>query len=281
VTQPTPDERAGRIDPVVETAPPEAWGRWASQLGHYDKDRIAGFGGLIAAGFLVGVISLYFFAWLADEVMGKETTALDSAAFNFIHQFSSPQLDVIMRALSFMGSEAVLILGVVLLGVFLIQRRWGAAVILVLVTGGAQLLNDVLKNVFHRTRPAPVDAIIAAQQWSFPSGHAMVSAAFYFYLAYLCWRLVHGAWRIVLAVGLTLLVLLIGISRIYLQAHYLSDVIAGYLVGFLWTETVIIGSQLLVTRGVPRLPGQRRREELDGGARERQREGEPAHTLNG
>jgi undecaprenyl-diphosphatase len=84
----------------------------------------------------------------------------------------------------------------------------------------------------------------------------MVSAAFYFYLAYVCWRLVRGVWRFVLIAGLVLLVLLIGAARIYLQAHYLSDVIAGYVAGFVWADAIIIGSQLLVTRGWPRIRGQ-------------------------
>jgi undecaprenyl-diphosphatase len=142
---------------------------------------------------------------------------------------------------------------VVLLGLFLWQRRWGAAVMLLLVSGGVLLLNNILKSTFHRARPAQVAALIAAQQYSFPSGHAMVGAAFYTYLAYLCLRLVHGVWRFVLIAGLVVLVLLIGAARIYLQAHYLSDVIAGYIAGFVWADAVIIGSQLLVTRGWPRL----------------------------
>ena len=57
----------------------------------------------------------------------------------------------------------------------------------------------------------------------------MVSAAFYLYVGYLAWRFVHGWWRGVLIVGLVILVLLIGLSRLYLQVHYLSDVVAGYL----------------------------------------------------
>lgn len=226
-------------------------------MGHYDQDRLAGFGGFIAGGFLLGVVCLYLFAWLADQVMAKQTSAMDDAAYAFAHQFSSRSMDTFMRALSFMGSEAVLALGLVLLTLFVAQRRWGAAVLLILVTVGVQFLNDVLKNVFHRTRPAPIVGLLTAQQWSFPSGHAMVSAAFYVYVAYLMWRLLHGVWRTVVPFALTLLVMLIGISRIYLQAHYLSDVIAGYLVGVLWTLAVIIGSQLLAVRGIPRLPGQR------------------------
>jgi membrane-associated phospholipid phosphatase len=249
----TQETRAGQIDPAVEAAPVEGWRRWAADLGHYDKDRVAGFGGIILAGGLLGIVFLYLFIVIADEVLGQETAALDTAALDFLQRFSSPHMDLLARAISFMGSEAVLILSVMLCGLFLWQRRWGAAVMLVLVAGGVQLLNDVLKNSFHRARPLPVLGIIAAQQYSFPSGHAMVSAAFYFYLAYLCWRLVRGAWRFALIAGLAVLVLLIGAARVYLQAHYLSDVLAGYVAGFVWADAVIIGSQLLVTRGLPRL----------------------------
>src|SRR5712692_6735680 len=118
----TRDKRAGRIDPAVEAAPAEGWRRWAADLGHYDKDRVAGFGGIIIAGALLGIVFLYLFILIADEVLGQETAALDSAAFEFVHRFSSPQMDVAARAISFMGSEAVLILSVVLLGLFLWQR---------------------------------------------------------------------------------------------------------------------------------------------------------------
>ena len=247
------DNSAGKIDPAVAAAPAEGWRRWAADLGHYDKDRVAGFGGVIIAGGLIGILFLYLFVLIADEVLGQETAALDATAFEFVHRLSSPEMDLAAIAISFMGSEAVWILSVLLLGLFLWQRRWGAAIMLILVSGGVQLLNDILKSTFHRARPVQVVALIAAQQYSFPSGHAMVSAAFYFYLAYLCWRLVRGVWRFVMIAGLVVLVLLIGVSRIYLQAHYLSDVIAGYIAGFVWADAVIIGSQLLVTRGLPRL----------------------------
>jgi membrane-associated phospholipid phosphatase len=246
------DNSAGKMDPALAAAPAEGWRRWAADLGHYDKDRVAGFGGVIIAGGLLGVVLLYLFVLIADEVLGQETAALDTAAFELARRFSSPQMDVVARAISFMGSEAVWILSVILLGLFMWQRRWGAAVMLILVSGGVQLLNDILKSTFHRARPVQMVGLIAAQQYSFPSGHAMVSVAFYFYLAYLCWRLVRGVWRFVLIAGLVVLVLLIGASRIYLEVHYLSDVIAGYVAGLVWADAVIIGSQLLVTRGLPR-----------------------------
>lgn len=222
----------------------------AKRLGRDEDNRVklAQFGGIVAAGFVAAVLVLYGFAWLANEVLEQETQAIDTATLNFLQQFASPQMTLAAHFVSLLGSEVVLAITALLLIVLAWQRRWGRAVTLVLVTGGAEVLNNILKSLFHRTRPEPVIGILAPQQFSFPSGHAMVSAAFYFYLAYVVWRLVHGVWRWVLVGGLILLVLLIGVSRLYLQAHFLSDVIAGYLAGFLWTDAVILGRRELMAR---------------------------------
>jgi membrane-associated phospholipid phosphatase len=90
--------------------------------------------------------------------------------------------------------------------------------------------------------------LIAAQQFSFPSGHAMVAAAFYLYLASLTRHLIRGWWRAILITAAVLLVLLIGLARIYLGAHYATDVMAGYLAGLLWTDAVIVGSRVVRPR---------------------------------
>lgn len=210
--------------------------------------QIAQFGGIVAAGFIAAVLLLYGFAWIANQVLEQETTAIDNATLNFLQKFASPQLTLAAQIVSLLGSEVVLAVTALALIILAWQRLWDRAFTLVLVTGGAEVLNNILKNLFHRTRPTPVIGLLDAQQFSFPSGHAMVSAAFYFYIAYLTWRLVHGFWRWVLVGGLILLVLLIGLSRIYLEVHYLSDVIAGNLAGFLWTDAVILGRQALTSR---------------------------------
>jgi membrane-associated phospholipid phosphatase len=213
-----------------------------------EQERVARFGGIVLAGFVAAVAVLYAFAWLADQVLDQETQALDFGTLAWLQTYSSPSLTLAAEAVSLMGSQVILLLGALLLGLFAWQRRWGAAAMLLLVVGGAEVLNSILKSQFHRTRPTDVSGFIDAQQFSFPSGHAMVSAAFYFYLAYLTRRLIHGRWRGVLVTGLIVLVLLIGLSRLYLEAHYLSDVVAGYLAGFLWTDSVILGSQALMRR---------------------------------
>jgi undecaprenyl-diphosphatase len=244
------------VDPTVDAPSASGWRNWLARLSHFEQARLAEFGLILLGGFIAAAVLLYAFAWLATQVLEQETHTVDTGTLEVLLRFNAPQLTLLANAISLMGSQVVVAVGAALLAVFLWQRRWGAAVSLILVTAGAQLLNDVLKEAFHRTRPTAVSGFIDAQQYSFPSGHAMVSAAFYLYLAYLTWRLVHERWRRVLLVsGLVLLVVLIGLSRLYLQAHYLSDVIAGYLAGVLWTDSVILGGRALTLRTRPRASG--------------------------
>lgn len=241
-------------DPLTAAAPAEGWAAWSQALLRGGRDRLAGFGLVVVLGFGLGLAALSFFAKLADEVLERETQQLDEAVLAWFRQFASPPLDVTMRAITSLGSEAVAVFLVLLLAYLGIRRRWGAAVGSLLVTVGAQLLNNVLKDLFHRTRPAPVDALIPSQAFSFPSGHVMVAAAFYAFLAYLGWRLFHG-WRQRAWVGLlAVLLVLIGISRLYLGVHYLTDVVAGYLAGFIWTDAVILGGHVLGRRAGRRRP---------------------------
>ena len=83
------------------------------------------------------------------------------------------------------------------------------------------------------------------QSWSFPSGHAMVSLAFYGFLAYLGWHLLRGSWRATWLTLMFLLIILIGLSRMYIGVHYFTDVVAGYSAGFIWLETVIFAGRVL------------------------------------
>jgi undecaprenyl-diphosphatase len=237
-----------REDPALQARSPHGWRRWLTELGEHEPARLAESGAILIAGFVAAIVLLYGFAWLAYQVLDRQTQTVDLATLHFLEQFTSPQSTLAAQAISLLGSQAVIAIVVALLGVFMYQRRWAAAVTLVVVAAGAQIINDLLKDAFHRTRPEPVVGFIAAQQFSFPSGHAMVSAAFYFYLAYLTWHLMSSRWRIILVVGLAALVLLIGIARLYLEAHFLSDVIAGYLSGLLWADTVILGSRVLAAR---------------------------------
>jgi undecaprenyl-diphosphatase len=235
-------------EPALAQASPTGWKNWLIFLVTFGRQRLAALGLTLVLGLGVAVLSLYAFAVLADEVMEAETLQVDNAVLATLRQMQSPSLDRAAWFMSAMGAEILAVLLVVIVGVLGWQRRWGGAVSLLVTVGGAQLLNNVLKDWFHRTRPAPVDALIPAQAFSFPSGHAMVSAAFYLFIGYLAWRLLSGRTRIVVSTLLVLIALLIGLARLYLGVHYLTDVVAGYIAGIAWTETVIIGGHFLSLR---------------------------------
>ena len=235
-------------DPVVAQASPARWRAWLLDLTRYGWERIAALGLSLGLGLAAALLALYLFATLADEVMEQETLQIDTAVLMTLRAVQSPALDRAAYLVSALGSEVLAVLMVVLLIGLGWQRRWGAAVGLLLTVVGAQMLNNVLKDWFHRTRPAPLEGLIPAQAFSFPSGHAMVAAAFYLFVGYLAWRILSGKVRIVCAVVLIAVALLIGLSRLYLGVHYLTDVVAGYIAGFAWTDAVVIGGHLLARR---------------------------------
>ncbi len=240
------------VEAPLARASGERWRAWLRSLAEVGRRRLAALGLTLVLGFLAGVVALAVFADLSEDVMEQETMQVDLAVLAWLRQFASPGVDVVARGISLFGSEGVAVSLVVLLVLLAWQRRWGASAALLLVTVGAQLLNEVLKLLFQRTRPTPMQGFLPSESFSFPSGHAMVSAAFYLFLAYLTWHLVRGWWRIAWTSGLLVLVLLIGVSRLYLAAHYLSDVVAGYVAGFLWTDAVILGGRILSMHRLPR-----------------------------
>jgi membrane-associated phospholipid phosphatase len=227
---------------TLDTAAPKS--SWAALLA-YGREWLAAIGLTLVLGFGASAGALYIFVELTEEVMAGETLAFDRAVLDALHRWQSPALDLVMSALSAMGSEAVAVILVGVLSWLTYRRWWGTAAALLVVTVGAQLLNSVLKSLFQRTRPAPHAGILPGQSFSFPSGHAMVSAAFYFFLAYLGWRLLRGRWRIGWVAMLAALIGLIGLSRLYLGVHFPSDVLAGYVAGFIWVQSVLLGEQLL------------------------------------
>jgi undecaprenyl-diphosphatase len=203
---------------------------------------------------MLGAGALFLFARLADEVLERDSLALDQGVLLALQSHANPELNRAALALSLLGAQGLAVLLALALGGLVWRRRFGAAASLLLVVVGAQLLNNLLKLLFQRPRPSAVITMLPGQTWSFPSGHAMVSLAFYGFLAYLGWRLLRGRRRLAWLTALTLAVLLIGLARIYLGVHYFTDVVAGYTAGFIWLDTVILGGHLLERRATVRSP---------------------------
>jgi undecaprenyl-diphosphatase len=142
-----------------------------------------------------------------------------------------PVLDAVMLAATFLGDAGSLI-ALTLVGAI---GLWAAgdrkAAILCLLTPLSILLNLVLKEVVGRSRPSDelVVVVIPAVGLSYPSGHAMAGAVFYGFWALLAWSTIERTWtRDLLVAALVVVALLVGLSRIYLGVHWLSDVLGGW-----------------------------------------------------
>lgn len=193
-------------------------------------------------GFILSWVILYLFGMLAGEIMEGDTMKLDVSILQFFHHFASPALDSIAFAFSLLGAEVLIAIVVIALLILLIERRWGSVLLLVIGTGGVEILNSLLKVFFHRPRPTVLLTNVPGQSWSFPSGHAMVSLVVYGILAALIWRHIDWRHKAFWVTFLILLVAAIGLSRIYLGVHYFSDVIGGYLAGTVWLLMLLSGS---------------------------------------
>ena len=141
----------------------------------------------------------------------------------------------VVKAVTWLGSSGVLwtVIGAAAL-VLAIRRRWRLAIYLLVSGAGALVLDPVLKSLVGRLRPVVAHPVAFGNGNSFPSGHALGSTVCYgaFFLVFL--PATRGRWRRVFAVALCTLVALIGISRILLGVHYVSDVLGGWALGISW-----------------------------------------------
>jgi membrane protein DedA with SNARE-associated domain/membrane-associated phospholipid phosphatase len=196
----------------------------------------------LTAGVLLVVLAGALFAGIAEDVLRQEPLVqLDRALADTLHTRLSPHWTAVMRVASFAGKPATLLVaGLALVVWFARRRRRGDLLLVVLAVGGGEMLNPLLKLLFARQRPSFDDPLVMLKTFSFPSGHATGSMIFYGLLVYFAVR-AGGPWgrRSLAIAGGALAILLIGWSRLYLGAHYLSDVLGGWAVGLVWLASTI------------------------------------------
>lgn len=196
----------------------------------------------------VAVLSLFLLSWIAGEVREGDTARFDLAVRSWVHQFASPAMTRAMTAISLLGYNILIVELVFAIAVFLHLRWRHAAGWLAVSMGGALALDLALKYAFHRPRPQPFFGA-APHSYSFPSGHALCSFCFYAVLAGLiAARTRSFVLRVAVGIAAAVLVIAIGLSRIYLGMHYPSDVIAGYLSAALWVSSLLVLDRWRVRR---------------------------------
>lgn len=194
-------------------------------------------------GIWAGLSLLFLFAELVEDLLHHELETFDTMILDIIRGFASEPLTTIMILITNLGSVWIVSIIFLFSAAFLIIRLkhfWETAMLANSLIGGL-LLNQALKVMFHRTRPN-IKPLVEAGGYSFPSGHAMVSVAFYGMFGYLLWVYLRNrskpAWYV--TASTILLIMSIGISRVYLGVHFPSDVVAGFAAGGVWLIACII-----------------------------------------
>ena len=187
----------------------------------------------------LAIVSLVLFSWLADAVLKNGTDRFDDTVRSLIHHLASPWLTSAMRFVTNLGDWQAILTATLCLLFFLWYRRERGQILVVLVTMiGAGALDGVLKLVFHRSRPDPF-FIAKPTTYSFPSGHALISLCFYGLVAGVLSHHLRKKWqRVAVWSAASILIAMIGFSRVYLGVHWPSDVLAGYAAALIWMGAV-------------------------------------------
>ena len=197
-----------------------------------------GYAGLhLTIGVLVVLICGWCFGEVAEDVShGDPIVQVDRDVAVWFHQHAAPTITQVARTISFFGSVGWLTAASIGVALFLVSRReWLNASLVALVMAGGGTLNVVLKHFFHRERPVLENPLVTLSSYGFPSGHTMGATLLYGLLALLAWKsLRNRAARLACVVGACFWILLIGLTRIYLGAHYLSDVLGALAAALFW-----------------------------------------------
>lgn len=159
----------------------------------------------------------------------ERVSAIDGAVYGVISSWISPAATVFFMGCTSLVSPIFLLLVSLAIVLLLPHKEYRIPVLINLCV--AIILNLSLKQLFTRPRPTEVLHIITETGFSFPSGHSMAATCFYGFLIYLIWKLCKNkAWRAALTALLSLVVVLVCVSRIYLGVHYFTDVFSGMLI---------------------------------------------------
>lgn len=171
-------------------------------------------------------LSILIFVVITKLLLEEQIHIFDDFVYNMVSKLRCEPLTYFFKFMSFLCSTWFLIFTTIMIMAFSKNRKNGFYIGLNVLI--CFLLNQTFKMIFTRTRPVDINLIVE-NGYSFPSGHSMVSLAFYgFFIYIIAHKRIKKKKKILYCSLLALLTLLIGISRIYLGVHYASDVLAGF-----------------------------------------------------
>jgi undecaprenyl-diphosphatase len=202
---------------------------------------------LLTLTLALGSLAAWAFGGLMQDVIGNDETVLwDPQVAAFVAAHRTAWLSSAMHIVTWLGSTLVIIPLLMVVAAVLVARGhdWRGVVLLTVSVAGAVAVHSIVGSFVGRTRPLGALSIGDYGGASFPSGHATAAVACYGMLAVVLsagrsFRVGAAVW-----VGAALVILLVGGSRIYLGAHWLTDVLGGYALGGTWVALVLAGSLL-------------------------------------
>jgi membrane-associated phospholipid phosphatase len=172
----------------------------------------------------------------------------DQASYDELREETRPSFNALMLDISSLGySPAPMVLTLLAMLIFAFRDQWLEAIFMFMTTSNV-LLDYVLKDIIHRARPFPITENITGiiqsiDQYSYPSGHVLFFVIFFGFFAYLAWIHFTGWMRRIAITICAILIILIGPSRVFLGAHWASDVVGSYIIGSTWLIILILAYQ--------------------------------------
>ena len=195
--------------------------------------------GYLGLHLTIGVVIILLAGWCFSEIartLGPNEPLLDQQIATWFYEQGRPQLTTAARALTFFASTGFLSGATICCGLFFIrQKAWSSLLALFATMCGGGLLNIVLKHFFQRHRPVFENPLVTLTSFGFPSGHTMGATLFYGLLAVFAVHALRSMVGRLMACALAaIIVATIGLTRMYLGAHFLTDVLAAIAAGLAW-----------------------------------------------
>ena len=183
-------------------------------------------------------VPVLIFIKLADDVRDNDALLLDRPITDFVQSFTSDSLTWLAKLLTHGGDLWFILLVLAVVSVYLFRKNRQRDFLAVLFSvGGAGFISFLLKLLFQRERPSLELALVSETTFSFPSGHSMGSAALGLILIIMFWR---SRYRWLVFAVSSFYIVIVGLTRVYLGAHYPSDVVAAWCLSAAWVLVVYI-----------------------------------------
>ncbi|MFA6185268.1 MAG: LssY C-terminal domain-containing protein [Candidatus Shapirobacteria bacterium] len=200
------------------------------------------YGLYLTIGSLITLFFIYLFFKVIQSYIGQEALIrADLRIINLISHFRTPELNQFMLFITYLAQGEIIAIAVIFsLIILFLLRKWSYLRSLLVFVVGGELFVWVIKNIVDRQRPPLSEALVTETSYSFPSGHSFIAIAFYGLIVFFLFDSLKKKYLKIISLILgIILVILIGTSRIYLGAHWPSDVLASYASSLAWLSIII------------------------------------------